>query len=81
MSAPLDELRKGIDHIDNPAKLHDFIVRLHQEWDTDIEDAHLTEDQIKSHIIGLIANGHPDAQEMARELTEMDYWNVERWYA
>lgn len=81
MSTVLDKLHEGAGVINDAAELHNFLVQLHEAWDADIETAHLAEDRVKSRVLELIADGHPEARELARELVEMDSWSVERWYA
>lgn len=81
MSAQLDTIRKDIDNVTDLDALRDFLRQLHEVWNSDPETAHLTEDDIKSRVLQLVADGHPDAQAIAREVLVMDDWDVERWYA
>ena len=81
MTMDLDAIGKNLAHVDSTAGLRAFLADLHAAWDRDPETAHGLEDHIKSHVLKLVADGHPDAQEIAREVLVMNNWDVERWYA
>ena len=81
MGMELSAINRSVDAVTDVTKLRDFLDRLHKAWNDDPETAHGIEDTIKSHVLKLVADGHPDAQAIAREVLVMDDWDVERWYA
>lgn len=72
--------RAGV--VDSLSGLRDFLDRLHQAWNDDPEAAHGLEDEIKSRALQLVADEHPDAAAIAREVLVIDTWtDVTRWFA
>jgi hypothetical protein len=79
MSTDLQRLTGTVDSLSG---LRDFLNRLHAAWNDDPEVAHALEDEIKSRALQLVAEGHPDAAAIAREVLVIDTWDdVMKWYA
>jgi hypothetical protein len=59
-----------------------FLDRLHREWNNDPERSHSYADAIKSQVLQLVVDGHPDAATYAKKVLEIDSWHdVQRWAA
>jgi hypothetical protein len=62
--------------------LDDLLAHLHRNWNNDPEAAHALEDEIKTRVLQLAADGHPDAARLAAKVLEIDAWDdVTRWFA
>lgn len=59
-----------------------FLARLHQRWNDDPESAHALEDDLRTRVLQLVVDGHPDAWTYAKKVLETSTWtDVRRWYA
>lgn len=68
-----------IDSVDDLAR---FLDHLHRRWNDDPEVAHSLADEIKTHVLQLVADGHPFARDLAVKVLEIDTWDdVRRWFA
>lgn len=47
----------------------------------DVESAHLRQDRIYVDVLRAVADGHPDAQDMAAEALRIAETGGERWYS
>jgi hypothetical protein len=82
MNTDLSTIGKNLEPVDSLAGLRAFLADLHTAWNRDPETAHGIEDDLKNHVLQLVADGHPDAQAIAREVLVMNDWeDVDRWYA
>lgn len=78
---PLKPYTPTSNHIENLDELHQLLADLREAYDGDPEIAHSVEDALKSRILRLVVEGHPDAALFAAELVKVDDWDVSRWCA
>jgi hypothetical protein len=63
------------------ASLQRAMADIRDGYRGDPEAAHSAEDNLTHHVLRLVAEGHPQAADLAAEMLKAAEWDVPRWCA